>query len=110
MSEIMDEKKMLKAEPRIVQGWPSPQDYNEAVQHPVTCFSDPSLQQAEAELNFIGIPKTASGNFASVYHLISLQSDWAVRCFLHPHADQELRYKLISEKFSQLNASYLTHL
>jgi tetratricopeptide (TPR) repeat protein len=107
VTEFMETKRLREAEPKIVQAWPSPQDYNESVQNPDSCFSDEALKQAQPELNFLGIPKTASGNFASVYHLFSAKSDCAVRCFLHPYSDQEQRYKAISEKFSQIHAPYL---
>lgn len=107
MSELIDQIKLKEGSPRILTGWPSPQDYNEAVQNPHSCFSDGVLGEAQAELNFLGIPKTASGNFASVYHLIHSDLEWAVRCFLHPSADQEDRYKAISAKLAEVNACFL---
>lgn len=107
MTEFMGQKKLREAEPQIVQAWPAPQDYNESVQNPDSSFLDADLQTAAPELNFLGLPKTASGNFASVYHLFNAKSDWAVRCFLHPPSDQEQRYKAISGKFSEIDASYL---
>lgn len=87
--------------------WPSPQDYNESVQNPGFSFADPELAGAEAELNGIGLPKPASGNFASVYRLYSDQREWAVRCFLQPLADQEQRYAALSKKIESINVSYL---
>ena len=47
--------------------WPLPQDYNEAIQSPASCFSDAELKLGEATTNAIGLPMPRSGNFADVY-------------------------------------------
>jgi hypothetical protein len=73
--------------------WPSAQDYNEAVQHPENCFSDPDLRGGQPELTALGLPKPCTGSFATVYKLCCPSSDWAVRCFLHNIPDQEERYR-----------------
>jgi len=86
--------------------WPSPQDYNESIQNPAFCFADEQLRHTEAELNIIGLPKPASGNFASVYHLRNEQGEWAVRCFLHQVSDQQERYAALSQLFSEHKLPY----
>ncbi|MBX9723714.1 MAG: hypothetical protein K2X81_20075, partial [Candidatus Obscuribacterales bacterium] len=60
--------------------WPSPQDYNEAIQNPHLCFSDEELRNGKAVLNALGLPQPNSGNFASVYRVRCDGKDWAVRC------------------------------
>jgi tetratricopeptide (TPR) repeat protein len=77
--------------------WPTPQDYNEAVQNPGLSFSDDMLRDCSPETNAFGLPKPCSGSFASVYHLTSGPREWAVRCFLHnfAHYNLEERYNQI---------------
>lgn len=84
--------------------WPSPSDYQDAVQNPRLCFDAPELKEAEVARGRLGLPRVASGNFASVYELRSPKGRWAVRCFLRPVSDQERRYHAISE---YLNANPL---
>jgi aminoglycoside phosphotransferase (APT) family kinase protein len=81
--------------------WPSPSDYQDAIQNPRHCFSLPELQEAEVARTPLGLPRVAAGNFASVYELRSPRGRWAVRCFLRPVSDQERRYHEIS---THLNA------
>lgn len=76
--------------------WPSPQDYHEAIQNPSSCFSDTALKQGLPEVDAMGMPRVASGAFASVYRIICRGGDRAVRCFLHPIRDQQFRYKVLS--------------
>lgn len=80
-----------------MRSWPTPQDYNEVVQNPAVCFSDKDLQQARIELNAMGLPRSDSGNFASVYKATCRNNAWALRCFLCDRPDQKERYKHISE-------------
>jgi hypothetical protein len=78
--------------------WPTPQDYNEAVQMPDLAFSDADLRQGTPQLNALGLPKPVSGSFASVYQLhTKVGQQWAVRCFLRNVPHQEARYAHISE-------------
>jgi len=44
--------------------WPLNQDYNEAIQDPRSCLSDPELRDGEAVCNALGLPRPRSGNFA----------------------------------------------
>ncbi len=78
------------------KSWPTPQDYNEAIQNPTTCFADPELRASSAITNDHGLPKPVSGAFASVYQMKGSERTLAVRCFLHNVGDQERRYELIS--------------
>jgi len=85
--------------------WPSPLEYNEAVQNPLVTFTDPDLQRGEPELNQLGLPKPATGNFATVYKMICSQGNWAVRCFLKSAYDQELRYSRIAQHLEKSKLS-----
>lgn len=79
--------------------WPSPQDYNEAIQNPLTCFADPELKAGEVEVNAMGLPRPISGNFASVYRVNCKNKSYAVRCFLQEGDRQQQRYEAISQYF-----------
>lgn len=76
--------------------WPSPQDYNEAVQNPRFSFSDEELRSCQAELNHLGLPVAITGGFASVYRMSNRRNTWAVRCFLEQRPTQEERYEEIA--------------
>lgn len=80
--------------------WPTPQDYNEAIQNPSISFSDAELKAGEAETNASGLPRPVSGAFASVYHFNCQDRQWAVRCFLHRIEDQQRRYEELSRFIS----------
>jgi hypothetical protein len=84
------------ASSRCDVAWPTPQDYNEAVQNPQYSFSDRELQGGSCELTALGLPKPITGNFASVYRLRCKGRDWAVRCFWRELADMQQRYAAIS--------------
>src|SRR5436309_3156564 len=42
-------------------------DYQEAVQNPASCFSDPDLRKGTPTLNALGLPQPVTGGFCSVY-------------------------------------------
>ena len=82
--------------------WPLASDYQDAVQNPLQCFQDPQLKAGHVVLNRLGLPRVASGMFASVYEFRNGDHRWAVRCFLRPSADQRERYALLSGYLSQV--------
>lgn len=77
--------------------WPTPADYQEAVQNPQYCFGDAALKQSEPVLNELGLPRVASGNFACVYQLNCGLRSWAVRCFIRPVSHQVYHYRRLSD-------------
>ena len=77
--------------------WPNPSDYQDAVQNPRLCFFDPELQSGVVAPNALGLPRVASGNFASVYEVRSGGKRWAVRCFLRQNGDQQAHYEHVSQ-------------
>ena len=76
--------------------WPTMQDYNEVIQSPLICFSDLELRNGVVELNVIGLPKVATGAFASVYKITCQEKAYALRCFNSLIKDREERYKRTS--------------
>ena len=88
--------------------WPTPQDYNEAIQNPRQCFRDAELQNASVVLNSLGLPKPVTGSFASVYQMDDSHGrQFAVRCFLHNIPDQSVRYGEISAELRRLALPYM---
>lgn len=77
--------------------WPTPQDYNEAIQNPSTNFADEELRTGSVELDVLGLPRPITGAFASVYKLNCPERSVAVRCFLRKVPDQQERYRKISD-------------
>jgi hypothetical protein len=86
--------------------WPTPQEYNEAVQNPRANFRDPELQACRPDLTALGLPRPITGNFASVYRLTAGGRAMAVRCFFREFTDMRARYAAIS---SHLQASKLPY-
>ncbi len=75
--------------------WPTPQEYNEAVQNLQYSMLDHELRCGTPELNEFGLPKPNSGTFASVYKITAGINDWALRCFLFHRPEQHERYKIL---------------
>lgn len=76
--------------------WPTPQDYNEAIQNLHLNFEDSELRSGTLKLTPLGLPAVASGSFASVYQVNSTTKKFAVRCFLKDVPTQQSRYECIS--------------
>ena len=72
--------------------WPTPQDYNEAVQNPRLNFEDADLRAGTPDVTPLGLPRPITGGFASVYSIRNGSKRWAVRCFLRDFADHKERY------------------
>jgi UPF0716 family protein affecting phage T7 exclusion len=86
--------------------WPTPQDYNEAIQNPQINFADPELRAGRPELTPMGLPRPITGGFASVYRIQCGNRDYAVRCFLREYTDQQNRYLAISRHLAGLSIPY----
>ena len=89
--------------------WPTPQDYQEAMQNPRTTLSDSELQKGHAEEDLLGLPRPISGGFASVYKVKCPNQTWAVRCFLKQYLDQQQRYDAISKQLIVSKFPFATH-
>lgn len=93
----MSELTTVPSVPEKLLSWPTPQDYNEAVQTPALCFADQELKQGRADVNEFGLPRPISGGFASVYRIRAGSRELAVRCFLSRLQDRQMRYEAISK-------------
>jgi hypothetical protein len=87
--------------------WPTPQDYNEAVQNPRLAFSDPDLGSGQPELTALGLPKAISGGFACVYKIQGAGRVWAARCFQTEITDQQERYEAIDRHLAKVRLPYM---
>lgn len=86
-----------------VTRFPSGGAYVEALQNTVLCFDEPDLKGARVELDRLSRPKPISGNFASVFAVTADSGRrYAVKCFTREVADQELRYRAISDHLAPL--------
>jgi hypothetical protein len=86
--------------------WPTPQDYNEAIQNPRSAFTDPDLGNGQPELNPLGLPRAIAGNFACVYKIQTSGQRWAARCFSREVSDQQRRYEVISTYLTKTALPY----
>lgn len=91
------------------RGFPTGFQYQEAVQHPELCFSDPDLRSASFERMAMGLPKMISGNFASVFPMTSAAGhQYAVKCFTREVSYQLQRYMSIGAYLSKLQPWWAT--
>lgn len=86
--------------------WPTPLDYQEAVQSPQTSFSDPELKSGQVEEDSNRLPRPSSGRFAVVYNMRCGPRRYAVRCFQREVPDQQERYAAISAHLEQAHLPY----
>ena len=89
-----------------IKAWPTPQDYNEAVQNLHLNVRDPELQRGKVSLGALGLPQPITGAFASVYRVHCNGRDWALRCFLRDIPDSKMRYEKISQFVQNDQLSY----
>ena len=83
--------------------WPTPTDYNEAVQRPRVCLEDEELRGGEVVRGPLGMPLLWSGNFADVYqiHCPATGNTWALKCFTRQVQGLQQRYRAISAHLEQ---------
>ena len=86
--------------------WPTHQDYNEAVQNPLSAFSDTDLRHGQVELTNLGLPRPIAGNFACVYQIRTRNERWAARFFISEVSDQQRRYEIISTYLARVDLPY----
>lgn len=86
--------------------YPSIEQYQIALQHPNTAFTDAELAAGKIRTSNIGWPLVASGGFALTYAVEAGAKKYAVRCFHREAAGIERRYAAISAKLSGLNSNY----
>ena len=86
--------------------YPTIEQYQEALQHPATAFTDPILAKGKIRASGLGTPLVASGGFALTYGLEVAQKKYAVRCFHREAKGLENRYSSISKKIRSLASDY----
>ena len=88
-------------------GYPTPSDYQEAVQFPETAFRDPDLQAARPAENMLGLPQPITGNFAAIFPMTEPTGrQWAAKCFLTDVPDQRARYRAIARHLDEADLPY----
>jgi len=83
--------------------WPLNQDYNEAIQEPRSCLSDPELRAGEVVRDPLGLPRPRSGTIADVYEIRcpATGSRYAIKCFLREVPELPQRYQAIGAHLRQ---------
>jgi hypothetical protein len=77
--------------------YPTPSDYQEAVQVPASAFADSALQEATPRTNVLGLPQPITGAFAAVFPMTTDPGRTvAVKCFLNDVPQQQARYEAVS--------------
>src|SRR5690554_820488 len=87
--------------------YPTPGEYQEALQFPSIALLDPDLQDAEPETNALGLPRAITGAFAVVFPVRTRTARWALKCFLTDVPDQRRRYRAIGEHLAGLELPYM---
>jgi hypothetical protein len=79
--------------------WPTPNDYDEAVQNLQSSMSDEELRAGHTVLDDQQLPMLWSGGFANVYkiHCPATGNTWALKLFTKEVPEQGRRYPLIDE-------------
>lgn len=85
---------------------PTLNQYNEAILHPGTAFSDPVLAAGKAQLSPLGVPLVLCGNFAYSYVLNCGSQKYGVRCFRNVTPDLDSRYAAISTRIKNLHSPW----
>lgn len=83
--------------------YPTPSDYQEALQVPAAAFDDPELKDATPRTNALGLPQPITGAFAAVFPVTTASGRrYAAKCFLREIPDQEARYDAVASHLNDL--------
>lgn len=83
--------------------YPTPSDYQEALQLPAAAFDDPELQDATPRTNALGLPQPITGAFAAVFPVTTAAGRrYAAKCFLRVRPDQQARYDAVASHLKDL--------
>jgi serine/threonine protein kinase len=75
--------------------WPTSSDYATAIQDPASLRHD-DLKDSELDRDLLGMPMSAAGQSAIVFHLSRGSGPVALRCFTRPPAEGALRYRALA--------------
>ncbi|MFP4227607.1 MAG: hypothetical protein ACLFTE_02130 [Salinivenus sp.] len=82
--------------------YPTPSQYQEALQVPAAAFSDPELQTATPRTNTLGLPQPITGAFAAVFPVTTdAGTPIATKCFLKEQPRQQARYEAIAAHLAE---------
>jgi hypothetical protein len=87
--------------------FPQPDEYNNAVQNPKTCFSDDELRSGRVHQNAMGLPFAYSGGFTTTYKIFTDNTTYAARCFIRDVRNLIARYDAISDFRLRSKCPYL---
>ena len=93
----------MSRDPRPGSAYPTPSDYQEALQFPATAFADPVLAAGTPRANALGLPQPITGAFAAVFPVETPQGRFAVRCFLTDVEDQQARYRAVARRLADVD-------
>ncbi|MFB6278724.1 MAG: hypothetical protein ABEK75_04420 [Salinibacter sp.] len=78
--------------------YPTPSEYQEALQTPTAAFADPELRDATPRTNVLGLPQPITGAFAAVFPVTTETGGrYALKCFLADVPDQRARYEAVAD-------------
>ncbi|MFB6098329.1 MAG: hypothetical protein ABEK84_04310 [Salinibacter sp.] len=84
--------------------YPTPSDYQEALQAPGAAFADPELQGATPRTNALGLPQPITGAFAAVFPVTTeTDAQYAAKCFLKEVPDQQARYEAVAAALEEVD-------
>ncbi len=87
-------------------GYPSLEQYNEALQSPHLAILDPELKKGVLTTTGLGLPLALCGGFALTYTVMVGNKKYALRCFHRESRDLERRYQAIAARVKQLASPY----
>lgn len=91
------------------RAWPTPADFQEAIQAPHLVFTDPDLKAARPELGPLGLPRPRAGGFAVVFRMQSGRQSWAVKCFTREFEDQQRRYSAVAKALGAASLGFIAN-
>ena len=78
--------------------YPTPSDYQQALQTPDVAFADSKLRGATPRTNALGLPQPITGSFAAVFPMTTeTGTRYAVKCFLTAEPAQQARYEAVAD-------------
>ena len=78
--------------------YPTPSDYQQALQTPDVAFADSELRGATPRTNALGLPQPITGSFAAVFPMTTeTGTRYAVKCFLTAEPAQQARYEAVAD-------------
>ncbi len=89
-----------------MSAYPTMDQYNDAVQHPNTAFSDTALKSAKIAVNGMGLPVALGGGFALTYSATASGKKYAIRCFHKEAKGLEARYAEVAKALRGITSSY----